>query len=244
MNEWQYETAEDLAQSLTERLRHFPREPDMLVYGVRSLAALTFRAWLRCYHRFAVSGLENLPVNGSFVLVANHSSHLDALCLLSALPLKKLHRTFPAAAADYFFESLPRIWIAAVIVNALPFKRETHARQSLALCQQLLANSGNILLLFPEGTRSQTGEMGRFKPGIGMLLAGRDVTVVPCYLAGAFRAWRKGALLPKPSKVALRIGVARNYKEMVANKESVLAIAAELQQAVAACAGELSSACR
>jgi len=86
--------------------------------------------------------------------------------------------------------------------------------------------------------------MGRFKPGIGMLLAGRDVTVVPCYLAGAFRAWRKGALLPKPSKVALRIGVARNYKEMVANKESVLAIAAELQQAVAACAGELSSACR
>ena len=244
MNEWQYDTAEDLTQSLTERLRHFPREPDMLVYGVRSLAALMIRSWLRCYHRFTVSGRENLPLSGSFVLVANHSSHLDALCLLAALPISKLHRTFPAAAADYFFESLPRIWVAAVVVNALPFKREAHVRQSLALCQQLLVNSGNILLLFPEGTRSQTGEMGRFKPGIGMLLAGRDVTVVPCYLDGAFRAWRKGALLPRPSKVALRIGAGRNYHEWPANKESALAIAADLQQAVTACRGDRLEAAR
>ncbi|MBI3990124.1 MAG: 1-acyl-sn-glycerol-3-phosphate acyltransferase, partial [candidate division NC10 bacterium] len=146
MKEWRYDTAQDLDQTIVERLRRSPREPDMLVYGLRSLAALMIRAWLRVCHRLEVIGREDLPAEGSYVLVANHTSHLDALCLLSVLPLKKLHRAFPAAAADYFFTSIPRIAIAAVVVNALPFDRETHFRQSLNLCKELLANPGNILI--------------------------------------------------------------------------------------------------
>ena len=114
MKRWQYESAPDLDQSLVERLRHFPRQPDMLVYGLRSVAAVIIRAWLRCYHRLEIIGRDHLPAEGSFVMVANHSSHLDTLCLLAALPLAKLHRAFPAAAADYFFKactarSLPRL---------------------------------------------------------------------------------------------------------------------------------------
>ena len=232
MNPWKYETAEDLNQSLTERLRNFPREPDMLVYGLRSFAALTVRAWLRLYHRFSVQGAEKLPQQGSFVLVANHSSHLDALCLLAALPLAKLHRAFPAAAADYFFQSVPRIWIAAIVVNALPFRREVNVRQSLALCDQLLSNHGNILIIFPEGTRSVSGELGKFKSGVGMLLAGRDVPVLPCYLHGAFKAWRKGQLFPRPARVTLRIGAPKSFAGRTRGKEAASAIAAELQQAV------------
>src|SRR5687767_7788390 len=174
---WRYQPVLDLDQTLIERLRHFPREPDMLVYALRSAASLAIRAWLLGYHRFEIIGREHLPTEGSFVLVANHSSHLDALCLLSALPLKKLHRAFPAAAADYFFESLPRIWIAAVAINALPFARQVHVRQSLSLCENLLANPGNVLIIFPEGTRSVTGKVGKFKSGIGMLLAGSQVPV-------------------------------------------------------------------
>ena len=53
------------------------------------------------------------------MLVANHSSHLDAPALLSALPLKKIHRAFPAAASDYFFTSLPTLAFPAVVVNAM-----------------------------------------------------------------------------------------------------------------------------
>jgi 1-acyl-sn-glycerol-3-phosphate acyltransferase len=93
--------------------------------------ALIIRGWLHAYHRFEIVGLENLRDDGSFVMVANHSSHLDALCLLAAVPLRKLHRAFPAAAADYFFKSVPRVWVAAVVVNALPFARQVHVRQSL-----------------------------------------------------------------------------------------------------------------
>lgn len=232
MNPWCYEPAADLNQSLIERLRKFPREPDMLVYGMRSFTALLIRGWIRAYHRFTIVGRENLPKQGSFVLVANHTSHLDAVCLTSALPLRKLHRAFPAAAADYFFESVPRIWMAAVVVNALPFAREVHIRQSLALCDQLLKNPGNVLIIFPEGTRSPTGNLGKFKPGIGMLLAGCAVPVVPCFLEGAFRAWPKGRHFPWPTKITLRIGTPKNYAHLQPGKESGGAIATDLQAAV------------
>jgi 1-acyl-sn-glycerol-3-phosphate acyltransferase len=232
MDDWHYDTAGDLEQTLAERLTNFPREPDMLVYGCRLAAAATMRAWLRVYHRFRVVGHENLPGEGSFVIVANHSSHLDAPCILAALPLAKVHRAFPAAAKDYFFVSLPRVALASVVVNALPFDRETHIRQSLALCQKLLATPGNILILFPEGTRSTTGELGEFKPGIGLMLAGSEYPVVPCHLRGAARALPKGSWLPRPRRVELIIGKPRSYAALKRGKDSALEIAADLHRAI------------
>ena len=200
MKRWHYDSAQDVDLTAVDRLRRFPREPDMLVYGLRSVVALLIRAWLRAYHRFEIVGHEHLRTNRSFVMVANHSSHLDTLCLLAALPLRRLHRAFPAAAEDYFFRSVPRTWIAAVVVNALPFARQANVRQSLFVCAELLENPGNILIIFPEGTRSKDGRTQEFKCGIGALVAGRDVSVVPCYLDGAFRAWPKGRRLPRPKK--------------------------------------------
>lgn len=232
MKRWQYEPAADLDQSLVERLRNFPREPDMLVYGVRSLVALIIRGLLRTYCRFEIIGAEHLRSNRSFVLVANHSSHLDTVCLLAGLPLRRLHRAFPAAAADYFFKSVPRTWIATVIVNALPFTRQTQVRHSLAICRELLSNAGNVLIIFPEGTRSKTGELQEFKGGIGALLAGSDVAVLPCYLDGAYRAWPKGSRIPRPGKVRLIIGPPRNYASVVPDRSSSATIAAELRFAV------------
>ncbi len=234
MEPWQYDTSQELDQTLVERLRRFPREPDMLVYGARSVAALMIRAWLRAYHRLEIRGRENLPGEGSYVLVANHASHLDALVILAALPLRKLHRVFPAAARDYFFVSVPRLALASVVVNALPFDRQAGARQSLRLCQELLANEGNILLLFPEGTRSVTGRLGEFKPGVGLLLAGADHPVVPCHLEGAFQAWRKGSFFPKPRKLRLTIGEARRYAHLKRGKQSALEICQDLREAVVA----------
>ena len=232
MKKWQYECAPDLDQSLVERLRHFPRQPDMLVYGLRSIAAVIIRAWLRSYHRLEIVGRDHLPADDSFVMVANHSSHLDTLCLLSALPLTKLHRAFPAAAADYFFRSVHRTFVAAVIVNALPFARQVNIRQSLSLCQTLLENSGNILIVFPEGTRSASGQIEKFKPGVGALVAKRNVAVLPCFLDGAFRALPKGSIWPRPRKVRLIIGEPRNYASLVNGRDSASAVAAELQETV------------
>ena len=229
---WQYEPAPDLDKSLAERLRQFPREPDITVYGLRSLAALVLRGWLRTYHRLEIIGRENLPAQGSCVMVANHTSHLDTLCMLAAMPLSKLHRAFPAAAQDYFFVSVPRLAIAAVVVNALPFGRQKNIRHSLEMCRELLANPGNVLILFPEGTRTATGQMGEFKPGVGLLVAGTELPVVPCHLSGGFEAWPKGRWIPRPRKLVLRIGTPRNFPGLTPGKESAEQICADLQKAV------------
>src|SRR5439155_25733490 len=114
---------------------------------------------------YEIIGHQTLRTNRSLLLVTNHCSHIDTLCLLAALPLRKLHSAFPAAASDYFFPSVPRLWAAAILVNAMPFARQAGVRLSLSLCRELLANPGTILIIFPEGTRSITGEVGQFKSG-------------------------------------------------------------------------------
>ena len=236
MESWEYSPAEDLELPLLERLRHFPREPDMLIYGARIACAASMRLWLRCYHRLRVCGREHLPTSGPCVLVANHASHLDAACLVSALPLSMIHRVFPAAARDYFFVSLPRLALAAVVINALPFDRELSIRQSLGLCRGLLENdtAGNVLILFPEGSRSTSGTVEAFKPGVGLLVAGTGVPVVPCYLDGAGDAWPKGRCLPRPRRVTLHVGPPRTYAHLKRGRGNCEAIARELHQAVLA----------
>jgi 1-acyl-sn-glycerol-3-phosphate acyltransferase len=232
MGPWHYQPARDLDQPMIERLRRFPREPDMLVYGLRLVTTLFCRGWLRSFHRLSILGRENLPAEGSFVMVANHASHLDVLCLLAALPLARIHRAFPAAARDYFFESTPLTFLATVAVNAMPFDRRSSPRQSLGFCHRVLETPGNALILFPEGTRSTSCAAGEFKPGIGLLVAGTNYPVVPCYIEGAHRAWPKGAWLPRPGKVRVRIGPPQQFSQHGRGKDSALRIAGALREAV------------
>ena len=233
MQEWEYQPPPDIDESMAETLRNFPREPKMLPYAIRSIASLVLRGWMRVYHRLQIEGRDNLPDTGSFVLVCNHTSHLDALCMMCAVPLAKIHRTFPAAAADYFFSSLPRSAISAILINALPFNREAKGAESLAICAKLLENEGNVLIIFPEGTRTTTGEMGRFRSGIGRLVAGSDLAVLPCYLEGGLRAWPKGKMVPRPRKLRLRIGTAQSYGHLEKKSDSVRAICRDLEERVA-----------
>ena len=100
------------------------------------------------------------------------------------------------------------------------------------LCQHLLENPGNVLIIFPEGTRSATGSIGKFKPGIGALVAGRDIAVLPCHMSGGFKAWPKGKVFPYPKKVRLTIGEPRNFATIPPGKESANTIAAELEQTI------------
>jgi len=233
MTEWEYHTPPDIDETMSEHLGNFPRQPYMLIYAIRSAAALLLRAWMRVYHRLRVDGQENMPETGSFVLVCNHTSHLDTLSMLCSVPLKRLHQTFPAAAADYFFSSLPRSAVSAILINALPFDRKFRGAESLTVCSELLSNDGNVLIIFPEGTRTTTGELGRFRSGIGRLLAGKDLPVLPCHLDGGLRAWPKGKMIPRPFSLRLRIGAPRSYGHLEKTSESVRQICQELQESVA-----------
>ena len=237
MNTWNYHPSPNIGTPIASRLTRFPREPGMFAYAVRSIAALLLRAWMRVYHRLAIDGRDNLPAGGSYVLVCNHTSHLDTLGLLCAVPLRRIHHCFPAAAADYFFTNLPRSAVSATLINALPFDRAGGGEQSLALCDALLREGDNILILFPEGTRSTSGEIGRFRSGIGRLAAGKDLDVVPCHLQGGMQAWPKGRWLPRPRRLRLRIGTPRNFGHLDASPESVHTVCADLHRQVSELGG-------
>jgi 1-acyl-sn-glycerol-3-phosphate acyltransferase len=231
MEQWHFDPDLDCDRALIEQVQRLC-EPNFLVSGMRSLAAAVVRCWLSVYHWLTIVGRENLPTDRSFVLIANHSSHLDTLCLLSALPIRRLHRTYPAAAKDYFCVSLWRALLAKVVVNALPFERHFALGRSLSVCAQLLRRPGNILVFFPEGTRTGGMEPAEFKPGVALLAAGSDIPVVPCHLSGTHAAMPKGAWCPRPKAIRLTIGAPRVYAHLPATKESAKQICRELREAV------------
>jgi 1-acyl-sn-glycerol-3-phosphate acyltransferase len=229
---WQHQAAPVWPKAWEGRGGSIGRDRAPLMNALRMAVALPLRSYLRVYHRFEMTGREHLPRHGSFVMVANHASHLDALCLLAALPLSRLRHAHSLAAQDYFFGSLLRFIPAALFVNAIPFARKEHLRRSLDMCRRLLQMPGNILIFFPEGTRTTTGELGEFRAGIGALVAGTHVPVVPCGLLGTHRAWPKGTWLPRPRKLQLVIGEPRQFFACRRGRESSHLIARELHAAV------------
>lgn len=232
MTAWQYNPAPDLPRTLLQRLADFPRQPDLFSCALRTAGAVTIRGWLATYFRFSVTGREHLPASRSFILVSNHASHLDTLCLLSSLPLSRLHRAHPAAAADYFFSSQTAGALSGLFINALPFDRKRRIRQSLDHCRRVLDQPGSVLILFPEGTRSTTGRIASFKPGIGELVAGTSIPVVPCYLDNAGAAWPKGSALPRPRRVTLSIGQPHSFNHLTHDRQSFDIVSRDLEQAV------------
>jgi 1-acyl-sn-glycerol-3-phosphate acyltransferase len=235
---WKYETATDSGLSLIGRLKACPREPDPFVYAARMTSALAIRAALKAYFRFSIEGRERLPRDRSFVMVANHASHLDAVSLLSALPLGSLNRAYPVAARDYFCANEWRLAFTAIVANVLLFDRD-RGIDGLRLCRRMLEEPRNVLIMFPEGTRSTNGRVGLFRRGIGLLLAGTQIPVVPCYLDGTFEAWRKGSRLPIPARMSLAIGEPRTYERVAQDDAGVLSICTELRREVLALAPQL-----
>jgi 1-acyl-sn-glycerol-3-phosphate acyltransferase len=143
-----------------------------------------------------VLGRERLRgLSAPFVVVSNHTSHLDAPLIFGALPRKLSRYVAAGAAADYFFDVWWRKGLTALFFNAFPVDR-TGLRGRRGLATSLL-DDGVPLLLFPEGTRSRTGEMGAFKPGAAALCISRDVPCLPIAILGAAEAMPYGKKWPE-----------------------------------------------
>ena len=182
------------------------RESGLVCAAMQYVSWGLTRSYLSLCHRLSIYGRENLPRSPHYVLVANHCSHLDAVSMASAVPWRHRDRVFPIAAGDLFFETPARAFISALGLNALPMWRQHCGRHALGDLRARLLEEDCIYVLFPEGSRSRDGRMARFKPGLGMLVAGTDVPVVPCHLAGTFNALPPHRRMPKMDKVTLKIG--------------------------------------
>jgi 1-acyl-sn-glycerol-3-phosphate acyltransferase len=237
MDDWHYQPAADLGLKPTERWKSLRREAGLVGYASQSSWRLVVVAYLRIYHRLKINGGENLPKRAPFVLVANHSSHLDALILAAAVPWKLRQSVFPIAAGDVFFETPAASIFSAMMLNALPMWRHrcgSHAMQEL---RDRLVGEPAVYILFPEGRRSRDRQIGLFKPGIGMIVAATGVPVIPCHLGGAYDAFPPGTRLPRPVAIQLRIGAPRTFEELPNERASWQEIARRLEVAVASLGG-------
>jgi 1-acyl-sn-glycerol-3-phosphate acyltransferase len=234
MRPWVYTPSPLLQKTVAEQLTTFPREPSWTVSGLRLLGTILLRGFCGIYFRLRVTGRAHLPRTGPFVLVANHGSHLDAVALSCALPLRQWTHAYAAAAQDYFFKDFFRALVAILTTNAMPFDRREDPARSLEQCADLLQVSREALVMFPEGTRSPDGSVQLFRPGVGRLVAGTEIPVVPAFIGGAARAWPKGSAIPRPLRVTVAIGAPRRYPGVTASREGAIAIADDLRRAVMA----------
>jgi 1-acyl-sn-glycerol-3-phosphate acyltransferase len=176
--------------------------------------ALLVRPFMTLFIGLRVSGREHLATPDPFILVANHSSHLDTLSLLSLFPLGRLRRLRPCAAADYFERTPTIAFLSRTFFNVLPIERVPGGtgEHPIQRMRQALER-GESLLLFPEGTRGAGGDIGAFKPGVAYLAEQLPaVPVVPAYLAHMGRALPKGEILPVPFFCEARIGAPRHLR--------------------------------
>jgi 1-acyl-sn-glycerol-3-phosphate acyltransferase len=229
---WELRPARDLGLSPLDRLRSQGREAGLGSLAAQGAWRRLVRLYLSAAHRLTVEGREHLPAAPPYVLIGNHSSHLDALTLSSVLRGAAARRGYALAAGDFFFSTGASSAFAAYAVNALPVWRRRTTRKELNLLRERLVEDGLVYILFPEGTRSRDGAMARFQPGLGTLVAGTPVPVVPCYLEGAHRAWPPEARFPKPAPLTLRIGAPLDFAAQPNDRTGWAAIAAEAEAAV------------
>lgn len=175
------------------------------VFGI--LFELFCRSFFSIYCPVSVIGRENLPKT-SYILCSNHSSHLDApaLVIASGLPFEKFGIM---AAKDYFFNPQKRQrWISSLF-QILPIDRKATPEsiaKSISLCREFCSQNERNLIIFPEGTRSLTGEIQRFKKGAALLACELNLPLVPAYIENTFIALPKGKAFPRPKKIQIIIG--------------------------------------
>ncbi len=231
---WELKPAADLALPPSERWRAVEREDGLVASSCRLVWRSCLKGALKLGFGLEVHGREFLPREPPFVVVANHTSHLDALLLSSVLPVRLRDVVSPLAAEDVFFESKGRSAFSALFLNALPVRRSQIGHRTLATLRARLVERPAGYVLFPEGTRSRDGEMTDFKPGLGMLVAGTDVPVVPCFIRGALEAWPPDSRLPRPGRVRLDFGESHHFDHLPNRRAGWTTVAETMQSAVAA----------
>ncbi len=177
---------------------------------------------------------ERLPSDGPAILVANHNSHLDTMVLMTLLPSGLLRKTHPVAAADYFLANRLLAWFALRIIGIIPIQRSGRAPGADPLADVSAAlERGEIVIVFPEGSRGQPEQLTTFKKGVAHLAKQHSrVPVVPIFMHGLGKSLPKDDWLPVPFFCDVFVGDSLYGSEdhnafMEALTERVSALAAE-----------------
>jgi 1-acyl-sn-glycerol-3-phosphate acyltransferase len=172
--------------------------PANLVRVVVHLLVLRPFVWLFCGLR--VTGKANLRQLDRYVIIANHNSHADTLLLFSLLPVKHISTTHPVADRDYFSRFRPVFRLVEFLLQPIWVERGRPRGEEEALGEiGERIRRGHNVMLYPEGTRGEPGQLLRFKSGIGRLATRfPDLPVVPVFLSGPERVLPRRSALPLP----------------------------------------------
>jgi 1-acyl-sn-glycerol-3-phosphate acyltransferase len=163
-----------------------------------------FRCFFRVYCRCEIYNAENVPATGPVILASNHASFLDPPFIGSSTD-----REINYLARESLFR-YPVIGTILRRVNAVPVDREGGGARGLRnILDRLFAGGG--IILFPEGTRTRTGELQPGKSGVGLTVIKSDAPVVPVRVFGTFQALNRNHKFPRPQKIAVKFAAPMDF---------------------------------
>ena len=206
----------DPEKSLLERTRYCIAKNSLLIL------------WHFVY-RIRVSGKENIPKDGSLLVVSNHQSHFDPPCVGACIPRQSNFLARDTLFKNKFFGALIRG------LGAIPIDREGKAMSGLKETLRRLKRGG-IVLVFPEGTRTPDGELKEFQAGFTTLAIRSKSPIVPAAIAGAYEAFPRGKKFPGLGRLAVVFGEPIPVETICQMEEE--ALIAEVRDRVKACYDE------
>lgn len=170
----------------------------IVIYFISIFARLVFRV--------RVSGVENIPASGGVIVAANHASYLD-------IPLLGYSLIRPANfIAKKELCTIPVAGTLLRLLGAIPIDREKPDRSAIREITKKL-NSGNVVVIYPEGTRSLNGKLQAGKPGVGFIVRMSGKKVVPAAIIGTDKAMPSGNWFLRPYPVTIRFGKPLDFSE-------------------------------
>ena len=191
------DVAEDIDwhKLLTSTLAIVPSSSNALL----PLGAKTFKLINHLYFRLSIKGKENIPANGPFIIAPNHESFLDGPMVTSGLSWDAIRNTYFYATEEHFNTAFKR---SVAHGSNVILMQKSDLKSSIQYMAQAL-RAGKNLMIFPEGRRTNTGEMGDFKKTFAILAKELCIPIVPVRITGAFEALPRHRSFPRPSKVTV-----------------------------------------
>ncbi|MCL6472094.1 MAG: 1-acyl-sn-glycerol-3-phosphate acyltransferase [Firmicutes bacterium] len=178
-----------------------------MFYGfVRTLLVIV----VKLFYRYRIIGLENIPRKGPVIIAANHQSYLDPIMV--ALAVKGRQVNFMGKASLF---KIPVLGTIIKWLNTFPVKRGTADKAAIAHSLKLL-NSGEVLLIFPEGTRIRNGSLGKPYPGVTAMALKTGAPIVPLGIIGTDKVVPNGSKVPRFPKITVRVGKPINVEKTLA----------------------------
>jgi len=188
----------------------------------------SFLIFFKTYLGFRTIGRENVPKNGSFIFVSNHSSYFDPILLGTSL-----YRSLYYMARENLFWR-PLLGWAMRQVHAFPIKRDSGDLGALKQALNIL-KAGKPLVIFPEGTRSKDKRLRAAKPGVGFIVAKAQVPVIPAYIDGSLEALPGSLKTLKRHPVTVYIGkpIKFDFSGNIKGREAYRKISDEIMEQIA-----------